>query len=94
MIAVCDESGVRFAVFATVANTVPAAQPMVAVAPNDAEVSTLGEYLPMAACMAWVAGMELSNHGTSWTLPVAPLTAGCDSHVVVISPAVDTQTGL
>src|ERR1700733_9281012 len=86
----CDELGVRPAVFATVAKTVPAAQPMVAVAPYDAEVSTLGEYWLMAACMALVAGMESSNQGTSCVLPMAPFNADCASHGVVISPAVVT----
>src|ERR1700689_3380932 len=88
--AVGDEVGVSPAVLATVAKTVPAAQPMVAVAPYDAEVSTLGEYLLMAACMALVAGVESSNHGTSCVLPIAPFNAGCASHGVVISPAVVT----
>src|SRR6201995_4063487 len=94
VIAACDELGVRPAVFATVAKTVPAAQPMVAVAPNAALLVRPGEYFAKAACIAWVAGMELSNHGTSCVFPTAPFTAGCWSQGVVISPAVDTQTGL
>src|ERR1700743_513239 len=89
MIWVCEGGGVRLAGFATVAKTRPAAHPMVAVAPNEALVVRPGEYLLKAACMALVAGMESSNHGTSWVLPTAPLTADCASHGVVISPAVD-----
>src|ERR1700685_458584 len=90
MIWACEELGVRPAVFATVAKTVPAAQPMVAVAPYEAEVSTLGEYLLMAACMALVAGVEASNHGTPGVFPIPPFTADGGSHGVVISPAVVT----
>src|ERR1700761_6886600 len=92
--AACDELGVRFAVFATEAKTVPAAHPMTAVAPNAADDAVPGEYLAMAACMALVAGGESSHHGTACVLPIAPSTAGCASHGVVISPAVVTQTGL
>ncbi len=44
----------------------------------------------MAACMALVAGMDSSNHGTSCVLPIAPFNADCASHGVVISPAVVT----
>src|SRR3984885_13315198 len=88
--AVGDEGGVRPAGLGTVGETVPAAQPMVPVAPYDAEVSTLGEYLLMAACMVLVAGMESSNHGTSCVLPIAPFNADGGSHGVVISPAVVT----
>ena len=40
--------------------------------------------------MAWVAGIESSNHGTSCVLPTAPFTEGVVSQGVVISPAVDT----
>src|ERR1700755_1584201 len=45
MVSVVEELAVRLAVFATVAKTVPAAQPMVAVAPNAASLVRLGEYL-------------------------------------------------
>src|ERR1700756_2854646 len=90
MSAVVGDLGVRPAAFAAEPKTTPAAQPMVATAPNDEELTTDGEYLAIAACMALVAGMESSNHGTSCTLPTAPFTADCDSHGVVISPAVDT----
>src|SRR5258708_1036109 len=94
MTSACDEPGVRLALLPTVAKTVPAAQPMNATAPYCWLLLRPGEYFSMAACMAWVAGMELSNHGPSWVLPIAPSPAGCDSHGVVISPAVVTQVGL
>src|ERR1700744_4373588 len=90
MIWVCEEVGGRLAVFATVAKTVPAAHPMVAVAPNEALVVRSGEYLLKAACRALTAVMRSPTQRPPGVCPPAPLTPDCPSHGVVFPPAVDT----